>query len=77
MKKVSARSLKVNCLAIVDQVQATREPVLITKRGKPIAKLLPADVNSGEIFNFFAGKGSITGDIVSPVLSLEDWGEPE
>jgi antitoxin (DNA-binding transcriptional repressor) of toxin-antitoxin stability system len=48
---------------------------LITKHGKPIAKLIRATEDADDIYNFLAGKGSVTGDVVSPALSPEDWGE--
>jgi hypothetical protein len=42
---------------------AKRESVLITKHGKPVAKLVPADKNIDDIYNFLAGKGAVTGDV--------------
>lgn len=75
MKTMPAGSFKVHCLAVMDEVQAKRETVVITKHGKPVAKLVPADKDTDDIYGFLAGKGSITSDVVSPVISLEDWGE--
>lgn len=75
MKKMAAGAFKVHCLAVMDEVQARRETVLITKRGKPVAKLVPADKETDDIFNFLAGKGSIEGDVVAPVMSSEEWGD--
>jgi prevent-host-death family protein len=75
MRKMAAGSFKIHCLAVMDEVKAKRETVLITKHGKPVAKLVPADKNTDDIYNFLAGKGAITGDIVSPALSEESWGE--
>lgn len=75
MKKMAAGSFKANCLAVMDQVQATHEAVVITKHGKPVAKLVPVTKETDEIFNFLAGKGAITGDVVSPALTPEDWGD--
>jgi prevent-host-death family protein len=75
MKKMAAGSFKVHCLAVMDEVQSKREAVLITKRGKPVAKLVPADKETDDIFGFLAGKGKITGDVVSPVFSPEEWGD--
>jgi antitoxin (DNA-binding transcriptional repressor) of toxin-antitoxin stability system len=49
--------------------------VVITKRGKPVVKLVPAEKNSDDIYDFLAGKGAITGDVISPAISREDWGE--
>jgi len=75
MKKMAAGSFKIHCLAVMDEVQAKRETVVITKRGKPVAKLIPADSDSDDIYNFLAGKGTITGDVVSPAIGREEWGE--
>ena len=72
---MAAGSFKTNCLAVMDEVQAKRETVVITKRGKPVAKLVPVNTDTDEIYNFLAGKGAVAGDIVSPALSPEEWGE--
>jgi prevent-host-death family protein len=75
MRKMAAGSFKANCLAVMDEVQAKHETVVITKRGKPVAKLVPLNTETDEIYNFLAGRGTITGDIVSPAISPEEWGE--
>ena len=59
----------------MDEVKAKRETVVITKHGRPVAKLVPIDTRVDEIFGFFSGKGSITGDVVSPAFSPEEWGK--
>jgi prevent-host-death family protein len=75
MKKMAAGAFKANCLAVMDEVQAKHETVLITKHGKPVAKLVPVNTDVDEIYNFLVGKGAITGDVVSPAISAGDWGE--
>ena len=75
MKKMAAGSFKVHCLAVMDEVQAKRETILITKRGKPVAKLVPVEQEKDDIFGFFKGKGKVTGDVVSPALTPEEWGD--
>ncbi len=77
MKTIAAAAFKANCLSIMDEVKARRETVVITKRGKPVAKLVPLELKKGEIdpiFGFMKGKGKIVGDIVRPILSDEEWG---
>jgi prevent-host-death family protein len=74
MKTIPAGAFKTNCLAIMDEVKAKRETVLITKHGEPVAKLVPVNTDTDEIFGFFIGNGSISGDVVSPALSPEKWG---
>jgi hypothetical protein len=39
-----------------------------------MAKLVPVFHHEGEIFGFFKDKGTITGDVVSPILTLREWG---
>jgi prevent-host-death family protein len=75
MRKMAAGSFKTNCLAVMDEVQGKHETVVITKHGKPVAKLVPVNAETDEIYNFLKGKGAVTGDVVSPALSLEGWGE--
>jgi prevent-host-death family protein len=72
---MAAGAFKVHCLAVMDEVQAKREAVLITKRGKPVAKLVPVEKEKDDFFNFMKGKGSIVGDVVSPALTPEEWGD--
>ena len=72
MRTVAAGVFKAQCLAIMDEVQAKREPVVITKHGKPVAKLVPADHDSDDIYNFLRGKGAVRGDVIAP--AIEDWG---
>jgi len=75
MKTIAAGSFKVHCLAIMDEVQSKRQAVLITKRGKPVAKLVPVEKEKDDIFGFLKGKGKITGDVVSPILTPGEWGD--
>jgi prevent-host-death family protein len=77
MKKMAAGAFKAKCLAVMDEVQAKREPVLITKHGKAVAKLVPVNAETDDIYEFLAGKGSIAGDVVSPAISAKEWGELE
>jgi prevent-host-death family protein len=76
-KTIPAGAFKARCLAIMDEVQSKREAVVITKRGKPVAKLVPVEKEQDEIFGFLKGKGKIEikGDIVSPSLTPEEWGD--
>src|ERR1700746_466804 len=69
MKTMAAASFKVHCLAVMNEVQAKRETVVITKHGKPVVKLIPVEKGADDIYNFLAGKGAITGDVVSPAIS--------
>jgi prevent-host-death family protein len=73
MKTISAGKFKAQCLALMDDVKETGEPVLITKRGEPVAKLVPIDRKKGSILGFMEGEFEITGDIMSPAYPTESW----
>lgn len=73
MKKIAAADFKARCLAVIEQVRTTREPVLITKRGQPVAKLVPAAASSDDSIGRLEGVVKIVGDIESPVESAENW----
>ena len=73
MKAIPAGQFKARCLRIMDEVRSTREPVLITKKGRPVAKLVPADGQPEDIFGCLKDEIKIVGDIESPVTPLKDW----
>ena len=73
MKTMAAGEFKAKCLKVMDRVNATREPVVITKKGRPIAKLVPVDPSGQDFFGCLAGTIEIVGDIESPVEPPEAW----
>lgn len=73
MKRIAAGKFKTHCLKLMEQVRTTREPVLITKRGKPLAKLVPAEKAADDFIGSLEGVIKIVGDIESPVVPWEDW----
>jgi len=73
MKTMGAGEFKARCLKVMDQVHKTRQPVIITKRGKPVAKLVPAGKDGDNIFGCLKGVVKIVGDIESPLVPPEDW----
>ena len=68
MKKMAVGAFKARCLAVMKKVQATGEPVVLTRRGEPVAKVVPVERENDSIFGFMAGKVKIVGDIESPIL---------
>lgn len=70
---MAAGVFKARCLAVMDEVRAKRQSVVITKHGKPVAKLVPVDGEEDDFFNSMRGKAQIVGDILEPVVPLEDW----
>lgn len=73
MKQMRASAFKARCLNIMDDIQATGEPVIVTKRGKPVVKVVPIPPEEDDIFGCMADKAKIIGDIESPVVPLKTW----
>ena len=71
---MAAGVFKARCLRVMDEVQRRREPVVITKKGKPVAKLVPIESDATHsVFGCLADEFEILGDIVSPIFASEDW----
>ena len=76
MKTIGAGAFKAKCLSIIDDVHANGRELIITKRGKPMAKLVPIAVEKPDsIFGFLKGKVKVVGDIVSPIVEPWEWDE--
>jgi prevent-host-death family protein len=73
MKTMSAAEFKTHCLRIMEEVHRRREAVIITKRGVPIAKLVPTDEPKHDVFGCMAGTADIIGDIEAPVVAPRTW----
>jgi prevent-host-death family protein len=73
MKTIAAAEFKARCLTLMEDVRSTREPLIITKRGKPVAKLVPAGGPKRAFIGSLKGVIRIVGDIESPVVPPEDW----
>ena len=63
MKQIGAAEFKEHCLSILDEVD--EEGLVITKRGKPVAKLIAIRAESSALIGALAGKLTIKGDILS------------
>ena len=63
VKQIAAAKFKEQCLSILDRVGP--EGVVITKRGKPVAKLIPIRTDSASLIGALEGKIKIKGDILS------------
>ncbi len=73
MKTIAAGKFKAQCLSIMDEVNATREPVIITKKGRPVAKMVPAEAEPKDVFGCLRGVMEIVGDVESPIIPEKDW----
>ena len=64
--EIPAGEFKAKCLKLLDEVQQRRQEIVITKRGKPVARVAPVANSSGPLFGRMRGTIEILGDIVSP-----------
>lgn len=74
IEEVAISEFKAKCLSLLDQVNKTKKPLRVTRRGKPIADVIPPAEESADRswIGSMAGTMTITGDIISPVIDLED-----
>ena len=72
---IKAAEFKAKCLELMDEVAASGETIVVTKRGKPVAKLGPIGEKPASLFGFLEGNFTHVGDVVSPVDV--DWGPAE
>jgi prevent-host-death family protein len=64
--QIAAGEFKAKCLHLLDEVQRTRQELIVTKRGRPVARVLPAEPPASAIFGRMKGTVEIVGDIVAP-----------
>jgi prevent-host-death family protein len=76
-KYVAATEFKANCLRLMDEVARQRRPIIITKRGKPVAKLVPVETETVDLFGRMAGSIKICGDIINPIEDAGWTGDAE
>jgi prevent-host-death family protein len=71
MREIAISKFKATCLAELETVRRTGEPLLITKFGKPVAEVVPPNKADRKSWT-----GEIVGDIVGPIGAFDNW-EPE
>lgn len=75
MREMAISEFKAKCLAVLDEVQKTKKPVLVTRFGKPIAEVIPPSISASAASWIGSMKDSmkIVGDIVSPANDEKEW----
>ena len=73
--QIEAGEFKTHCLSFMDEVSENHRTFIITKRGKPVAKLVPVDNVVKPLFGFLKGHIHIVGDIIEP--TGEKWNADE
>jgi len=74
-EEVSISKFKATCLALLKKVKRTGQPILVTRKGEPIAEVVPPPPakKSESWLGSFQSSGKIVGDIVSPAAGESDW----
>ncbi|OFW03301.1 MAG: hypothetical protein A3H96_19580 [Acidobacteria bacterium RIFCSPLOWO2_02_FULL_67_36] len=70
--KVAASEFKAKCLALIDRVRERGEPVTITKRGRVVARLVPADDEDDRPWQRLRGLARWNGDPLAPAIDESD-----
>ncbi len=72
--KIAVSEFKAKCLSLLEEVRKTKIPIRVTRRGKPLADVVPAfpDVEDRGWLGSMSDVMKISGDIVSPVIDIRD-----
>lgn len=74
MRTVAVTQFKAQCLAILEEVSRTGEPVVVHKRGKPLVRVVrTTDDQARYPQRSLAGTVTIVGDVVGPALAAKEW----
>ena len=73
MKEVAISEFKAKCLALLDQVQKTKKPLRVTRFGKPVADIVPAEQPAPSNWMGSVRDMEIVGDIISPASDEDEW----
>ena len=73
MREIAISEFKAKCLSLLDEVNKAKKPIRILRRGKPVAEIVPATpAPKRRKLGKMAGTVKILGDIVSPIVDLND-----
>jgi prevent-host-death family protein len=72
LRTITATEFKAKCLKLMDEVDRTGEPLMVTKNGVPVARILPATARRSIVGNP-TGRMKILGDIISPATDPDEW----
>lgn len=73
--EVTISKFKATCLALLARVKRTGRPILVTRKGEPIAQIVPPPPRTKpeSWLGTLRGTGKITGDIISPPVTESEW----
>ncbi|MBZ5612156.1 MAG: type II toxin-antitoxin system Phd/YefM family antitoxin [Acidobacteriia bacterium] len=68
MREISASKFKEQCLSLLDHLDP--DGIIVTKHGKPVARVIPADSGCAPLIGSMKGKVKVSGDVLSTGV---DW----
>lgn len=76
-REIAAGEFKAKCLALMDEVAARRESLVITKNGTPVVRMVPLDlaIDEDPLDAFHFPGLEIVGDVMAPIYTDEEWEE--
>lgn len=76
MRTIAQQNFRATCLSLMDEVEAKREPIVVTKSGKPVGRFMPMPLaDEDPIFGFYKRNLEIVGDVTSPCYTDEEYEE--
>ena len=66
-KRIAAREFKAKCLSLISEVESRKREIVISQRGKPVAKLVPYDDKPKSLFGCMKGSVMFYGNIIDPI----------
>ncbi len=73
MEEIAISKFKATCLAVLERVRKTREPILVTRFGHPVAEITPPGALKKILLGSGRGTAEILGDIVGPIGDISEW----
>ena len=74
MKEIAISEFKAKCLSLLDEVQKTKKPIVVTRFGKPVAEIGPVSPKPmASWIGSMKGEVKFLGDIISPASDEDDW----
>jgi len=73
MEEIAISKFKATCLAVLEKVKKTGQPILVTRFGHPVAQITPPVSKRAPKLGTGVGSITILGDIVGPISDISDW----
>jgi prevent-host-death family protein len=74
-EQMAISEFKATCLAVLERIRRTGRSIVITRRGEPVAEVIPPPpaLAGPKWLGALAGRGRIAGDLLEPAADIEEW----